>query len=177
VVVDPVSQFPQAAPFPSSSHRTAEPTRILSSRKIDELRAQVLVHRRQARRKKTLQFVSWGLAGALALAAGGILAGGILPLMESMFSDDPASEGLDANRGIKSIQSGDADALVKVESQATVSAASSAAPPSMRAEPAGPGTQAPATQAPATQVQKPTPDPAQRAVSLEELEQESGEAE
>ncbi len=91
VVVDPISQIPPSGSRVSSRRRAAEPTRILSARKIDELRAQAQVHHKTIRRQKVLQFVGWGLAGALAVAAGGLLAGGLLPRMQSGSDDDAAS--------------------------------------------------------------------------------------
>lgn len=50
---------------------------------MDELRAQVLAHQRAARRRKVFQFFGWGVAGALAVALGGVLAGGLLPRVDA----------------------------------------------------------------------------------------------
>lgn len=83
VVVDPISQIPESREQLRSSSRRAEPTRILSARKMDQLRAQVLKQQRRQHRSKWIQLVTWGAAGALAVALGGILAGGLLPRLDA----------------------------------------------------------------------------------------------
>ena len=83
VVVDPVSQIPDAFPHSPEPPRFAEPTRIISSRKIDALRAQVARHQKRQQQRVMLQWVIWGAAGALAVALGGILAGGVLPRLDT----------------------------------------------------------------------------------------------
>ena len=85
VVVDPVSQIPEPMPNQNvqRSSRRAEPTRILSARKMDQLRAQVAKHQRRQDRRKWIRLVTWGAAGALAVALGGITAGGVLPRLDA----------------------------------------------------------------------------------------------
>ena len=87
VVVDPISQIPQSREQLRSSSRRAEPTRILSARKMDQLRAQVLKQQRRQHRRKWIQLVTWGAAGAFAVALGGILAGGVLPRLDAKLWD------------------------------------------------------------------------------------------
>lgn len=83
VVVDPVSQIPEPMENARRSPRRAEPTRILSARKMDQLRAQVAKHQRLQHRRQWVRLVTWGAAGALAVALGGIMAGGVLPRLDN----------------------------------------------------------------------------------------------
>ncbi len=61
-------------PVPSRRPRTQEPTLVLRQRQVDSLRAEVHKHRRAAERRQSLTMILWGLAGAVAVLVGALLA-------------------------------------------------------------------------------------------------------
>jgi hypothetical protein len=67
-----VQVYPVASP--SRRPRAQEPTLVLRERQVDSLRAEVHKHRRAAERRQSLTMILWGLAGAVAVLVGALLA-------------------------------------------------------------------------------------------------------
>lgn len=80
VVVDPVSQIPEALPSrpssPRSTRRGGETTLVLRDRKLDALRAEVKRRQTEFQRRRVSALVIWAAAGGIAVFVGATLARG-----------------------------------------------------------------------------------------------------
>lgn len=100
VVLDPIDETPQVPVFASPrARRAVEPTLVLKTRRLDELREEVKKRRVSHSRKKVKLLFLWAFAGGLALwlgafAARTLLAPTVLTPLTGSIADSEGQQGL-----------------------------------------------------------------------------------